>query len=200
MKCSVTNTDDPLLTPAAEEGRILFYQRMASYTHRNNIKPMLHVVSFMMMVLPCLFIAIYTLKCGRFGNFVFSYCVIHFISCLVFIREFLSLLYCGFSPLFSEHFNLIAGHIVQILQFNLLNFFWVSFSPRNTSLYVILLMCFVILLITSFSCIWIVSTRLNACNSMTMLTPIRESIFRSGGFDKFVQFFFGFASATSFHK
>jgi hypothetical protein len=44
------------------------------------------------------------------------------------------------------------------------------------------------------------SARFNACNSMAMLTPIRKSIFRSGGFHKFIQFFFGFTPATSLHK
>jgi hypothetical protein len=35
---------------------------------------------------------------------------------------------------------------------------------------------------------------------MAMLTSVRKSIFRSGGFNKFVQFFFGFTSATSLHR
>jgi hypothetical protein len=35
---------------------------------------------------------------------------------------------------------------------------------------------------------------------MAMLASVRKSIFRSGGFNKFIQFFFGFTPATSLHK
>jgi hypothetical protein len=35
---------------------------------------------------------------------------------------------------------------------------------------------------------------------MALFASIRKSIFVSGGFNKFIQFFFGFTSATSLHK
>ncbi len=173
---------------------------MTRNTHRHNIEPMFNIIAIMVMILLCLIPAIYTLQCGNLGDFIFGNSIINFASCFIFIREFLSLLYCGFSSVLIESFNLIFCHIFKTPQLDLFNFLWISFSPRNTSFHMFLFVCFVIFLARFFSPIWIISTRFNACNSMAMLTSVRKSIFRSGGFNKFVQFFFGFTSATSLHR
>lgn len=173
---------------------------MTRNTHRNNIEPMFNIIPFMMVILFCLISAIYTLQCGNLGNFISGNSIINFVPCFVFIREFLSLLFCGFSSVLIESFNLMFCHITKTSQFDFSNFLWISFSPRNASFDVFLFMCFVIFQVSLFSAIWIISTRFNACNSMAGFASIAKTIFRSGRFDKFMQFFFGFTSATSLHK
>jgi len=173
---------------------------MTRNTYRHNIEPMFNIISIMVMILLCCIPAFDTFQIRCFWDFIFCDGIINFASCFVFIREFLSLLYCGFSSVLIESFNLIFCHIFKTLQLDLSNFLWISFSPRNTSFHMFLFVCFVIFLIRFFSPIWIISTRFNACNSMAMFTSVRKSIFRSGGFNEFVQFFFGFTSATSLHR
>ena len=173
---------------------------MTRNTHRNNIEPMLNIIPFMMVILFCLISAIYTLQCENLGNFISGNSIINFVPCFVFIREFLSLLFCGFSSVLIEFFNLMFCHIFKTPQLDFSNFLWISFGPRNTSFHMFLFVCFVIFLVRFFSSIWIIFARFNACNSMALFASIRKSIFRSGGFDKFIQFFFGFTSATSLHK
>jgi hypothetical protein len=173
---------------------------MARNTHWYNGKPILNIISFMMVILFCLITAIYTLQCGNLWDFIFSNIIINFVSCFIFIREFLPLLFCGFSSVLIESFNLIFSHVFKTPHLDLLNFLWISFGPRSTSFIVFLFVCFVISFARFFSSIWIISARFNVCNSMAILTPIGKSIFQSGGFHKFIQFFFDFTPATSFHK
>lgn len=179
---------------------MLFNQRMTRNTHRDNIKPMFFIISFMMVILACLTPAIYALQCGNLWNFLFSDSIVYFISCFIFIREFLSLFFSGFYSALIEFFNLIFCHILKTSQLNLFDFLGVSFSPRNASFDVFLFVCFVIFQASLLSAIWIISTRLNACNSMTRFASVTESIFRSARFDKFTQFLLNITTTASFHK
>lgn len=161
---------------------------------------MLNIISFMVMILLCCISTIDTYQIRRFWNFIFCDSIINFASCFVFIREFLFLSFCGFYSLLVEFFDLIFCHVIKTSQLDFFNFLRISFSPSSTSFNVFLFVCFVIFLGGFFSSNWIISTRFNACNSMALFASVRKSIFVSGGFNKFIQFFFGFTSATSLHK
>jgi hypothetical protein len=50
------------------------------------------------------------------------------------------------------------------------------------------------------SSMWIIPARLNACNSMARFASATKPIFHSFRFDKFIQLFINFASATGLHK
>ncbi len=173
---------------------------MTRNTHWNNIKPMFNIVSFMMVILFCWTSAIYALQCCNFWDFLFSNSIVNFISCFVFIRELLSLLFCGFFSTLIEFFNLILCQITTTSQPDFFNFLRISFSPFNTFLNVFLFVCLVIFLVCFFSSMWIIPARLNTCNSMARFAPITKTIFHSFRFDKFIQLFINFASATSLHK